>query len=75
MHCYDHRQAETPTEPTPHSDKSLPSKHRAMGTHDAYSIVLAPPCLRRRLRCRESAAHDLPQLRYASFASVIVACR
>ena len=33
--------------------------------------VLAPPCLRRRLRCRESAAHDLPQLRYASFASVI----
>ena len=30
----------------PHShpsfrDKSLPSKHRAMGTHDAYSIVLA----------------------------------
>ncbi|MBO4721649.1 MAG: hypothetical protein J5629_01820 [Muribaculaceae bacterium] len=46
-----------------------------MGTQDAYSIVLASPCLRRRLRCRESAAHDLPQLRYASFASVIVACR
>ena len=26
-----------------------------MGTQDAYSKVLAPPCLRRRLRCRESA--------------------
>ena len=61
--------------PTPHSDKSLPSKHRAMGTHDAYSIVLATPCLRRRLRCRESAAHDLPQLRCATCAPVIGTCR
>ena len=60
--------------PTPHCDRSLHSKHRAMGTHDAYSIVLAPPCLRRRLRCRESAAHDLPQLRCATCAPVIGAC-
>ena len=71
----DHRHAETPTKPTPHSDKSLPSKHRAMGTHDAYSIVLVPPCLRRRFRCRDSAAHDLPQLRFATCAPVIGACR
>ena len=46
-----------------------------MGTHDAYSKVLAPPCLRRRLRCRESAAHDLPQLRCATIAPVIGTCR
>ena len=46
-----------------------------MGTHDAYSIMLAPPCLRRRLRCRESAAHDLPQLRCATIAPVIGTCR
>ena len=46
-----------------------------MGTHDAYSKVLAPPCLRRRLRCRESAAHDLPQLRFATCAPVIGAYR
>ena len=69
------QRAETPTKPTPHSDKSLPSKHRAMGTQDAYSMVLAPPCLRRRLHCRESAAHDLPQLRCATCAPVIGACR
>ena len=64
-----------PQNPPLTCDKSLPSKHRAMGTQDAYSIVLAPPCLRRRLRCRESAAHDLPQLRCATCAPVIRTCR
>ena len=71
----DYRRAEKPSYPTPHSDKSLPSKHRAMVTQDCLLISMAPPCHRRRFRCRESAAHDLPQLRYASCAPFIVVCR